>query len=55
MKKGVYERASAEKLAKYMFDDVAKKEGFGTPDERREAAANWVKWFESDYADGQYD
>lgn len=61
MKKGVYERAKAEKLAKYMFDDASKKYDNSTsghtfsPDERREAAAHWVKYFEDNYAFGAYD
>ena len=61
MKKGVYERAKAEKLAKYMFDDASKKYDNSTsghtfsPDERREAAAHWVKDFEDNYAFGEYD
>ena len=60
MKKGIYERSKAEKLAKYLMDDVSKKyqKDFGTsftPDQRREAAAHWVKDFEDNYAFGEYD
>ena len=67
MKKGIYERAKAEKLAKYLMDDVSKKieskSRFGSSfspfsssnNQRREAAAHWVKNFESEYAAGQYD
>lgn len=62
MKKGIYERSKAAKLAKYMFDDASKKynkaygSGIGhsfSPNQRREAAKHWVIIFEADYANNQ--
>ena len=61
MKKGIYERSKAEKLAKYLMDDVSKKYDDSTsghtfsPNQRREAAAHWVLQFEDGYAHGDYD
>ena len=71
MENGTYDRAEAEKVAKNIMDDIAKNyqtdsgqrfSTYGKPrvfvaseNEKREAAAHWVKHFEHLYALGSYD